>query len=167
MRTKPIPWRLVQRTSFWARTVAEEDSGCLIWLGSGLRDGYGTIKIYRDELKIGIFLAHRVAWALHHKKDPGRLLVCHTCDNPPCINPKHLFAGTHFQNTMDARNKGRLHGGNIHGEQHYCAKLTSSEIRRIRLLHQRGTSPANIARQFSIERGHVYNIVNRHCWAWL
>jgi hypothetical protein len=63
---------------------------------------------------------HRIAWEIAHgKAPPAHLEVCHTCDNPPCVNPAHLFLGTHSDNALDASRKGRLN--NAHARKTHCA----------------------------------------------
>lgn len=79
-----------------------DPSGCWVWLGSANKKGYGSICINgRSQL------AHRVSYELFNGPI-GDLLACHTCDNPSCVNPAHLFAGDAFANMQDASRKNRL-----------------------------------------------------------
>lgn len=92
---------------FWARVdkVAGKD-GCWPWTGGKSKGGYGSIRgRYRAHL-----LPHRVAFFFETGTDPGAAQVCHTCDNPPCCNPAHLFLGNHEINMADKASKGRARG---------------------------------------------------------
>ena len=87
-----------------ARTAVTE-AGCREWVGERRR-GYGIVTHEKRR-----WYAHRLAWTLANGPIPNGLLVCHRCDNPPCINVEHMFLGTNADNMQDASTKGRLRGG--------------------------------------------------------
>lgn len=88
---------------FWARTWV--DDGCWIWYGPTYPNGYGYLHANRPlRTTIG---AHRVSWIIHFGPIPDELHVLHKCDNPPCVNPEHLFIGTPQDNVDDMIQKGR------------------------------------------------------------
>lgn len=82
--------------------MPEPMSGCWLWTGNTNNSGYGTIAVNRKPS-----LAHRISFTLYKGKFKKTLCVCHSCDNPSCVNPDHLFLGTHKDNVHDMYKKGR------------------------------------------------------------
>jgi hypothetical protein len=86
-----------------ANYTAIPGPGFWLWLGGWTLDGYG--KVTRSGKYID--MAHRMFYRAHVGEIPAGMFVCHKCDTPPCINPAHLFLGTHAENVMDMWTKGR------------------------------------------------------------
>lgn len=100
------------------------DSGCWEWTASKDKDGYGVFKgeLYSQKLN----KAHRFSWALSNNQQiPKDMSVCHSCDNPSCVNPSHLWLGSTAENQQDKWTKGR--GGILRGDELPQAKLTESQ----------------------------------------
>lgn len=88
---------------FWAKVDASGGSdACWPWTGSKKEKGYGQVSRNNRQQRV-----HRVAYEFHNGPIPAGLFVCHSCDNPPCCNPKHLWLGSASDNSADMRNKGR------------------------------------------------------------
>ncbi len=102
---------LVWLDRFWAK-VDRSGPGCWPWMGAHNPRGYGNFAIGDMTVR-----ASRMAWELSFGPIPDGLWVLHTCDNPPCCNPAHLFLGTHAANMADMKAKGRAPGGNAVGER--------------------------------------------------
>lgn len=85
----------------------KDDGGCWLWTGSLSRRNYGFVGNFSMAKRIGMYQAHRLSFVIHKGAIPEGMFVCHHCDNPPCINPEHLFLGTHADNMQDMKNKGR------------------------------------------------------------
>lgn len=86
----------------WKYVAVGAPDECWPWTAATRRRGYGIFTVNRRN-----FVAHRLAFQVATGIDPGELLVCHTCDNPPCCNPAHLFLGTNSDNMRDMVAKGR------------------------------------------------------------
>lgn len=101
-------------------------------------------------------LAHRVAYVLYVGPIPDDLCVLHCCDNPPCVNPAHLFLGTVADNNEDRDTKGRHVA--LHNEDHGSTRITDDQVEAIRELCRRGIPQKLIARAVGISQSHVSNI---------
>lgn len=107
LRSKDILHRMHRLLhTFWDRVAIGEPDECWIWQAGRSSDGYGVFKVGPGTRAS----SHRVAWALHNQAEPRKAHVCHTCDNPLCCNPGHLFLGTARDNMADKVKKGRARG---------------------------------------------------------
>jgi hypothetical protein len=88
---------------FWSKVNIPSLYACWEWTASKQRRGYGRFKLNSKPEK-----AHRIAWSLVNGKIPEGMCILHKCDNPPCVNPLHLFLGTHADNMKDMRQKNRF-----------------------------------------------------------
>lgn len=108
-------------------------------------------------------MAHRVSWYLHHGEIPVGMIICHKCDNPPCVNPDHLFLGTHQDNIEDKCSKGRAGGGSMPGESNANAKLTEQQVLEIRK-SLGAISHAELARMYGVAKVTIDKISTRNIW---
>lgn len=141
---------------FWSRV--DKTGTCWVWTGApATKEGYGRVGI--DGRK---HLVHRLSYVLANGQIPDGLLVLHTCDNPPCVRPDHLFVGTDADNRADMVAKGRQ--VILHGEDHPRAKLSQADVDRIRSEVAGGRMQKDLAAEYGVTRQLVSAIVNRKCW---
>lgn len=148
-------------------TKQDAASKCQLWTGSLDKDGYGWFTAQGRLLR-----AHRVAYCLSSGTNPGYLHVCHTCDNPQCCNPEHLFLGTNQENTADRVRKNRSakgprpdKSGSARGERQHLAKLTADNVKTIRKMRCSGLTQQQIADQFPfITRRAIAHVLNGKTW---
>jgi len=134
------------------------DSNCWSWTGSKDRNGYGVFGHHRNKQ----LRAHRAAYEFHVGAIPTGMFVCHSCDNPSCINPKHLFVGTAKDNTQDMIKKQRK--TILYGELHPNSKLSNDQVLRIKQLRKQNIPLNDIANQFCISFQTVSSIAKGTTW---
>ena len=149
--------------------VKTMENGCDEWTGAqDLKRGYG--KVWVPELH-KLARVTRVAYAIAFGPFPQELDVCHHCDNPRCVNPKHLFLGTASDNLKDCSRKGRL-GGICTPERNGWSKgvgfkLSEQDVLRIRSLVASGVSRQAVAEQYRVGKYTIRDIVQRRTWKFI
>lgn len=141
-------------------------SSCWPFVGKCQNGGYGVL--HTGGSRGRTVYAHRVAWAIANGRDPGRMAVCHRCDNPPCCNPAHLFLGTIGDNSRDMVAKGRHRGGpppGLRGERIGSSKLTADKVREIRRRSAAGEGSGALGRIYGVDSSSIRQIVRRETWA--
>ncbi len=129
---------------------------CIQWKGYKNACGYGVYPSHRKNQ-----LAHRVIWRILNGIIPKGLCILHRCDNPSCINPKHLFLGTQTDNMRDASKKKRF---DTKGEKNGRAILTKRKVKQIKKLLKEGGKVYQIARKYNVNWSVIENIKLKRRW---
>lgn len=179
----------IREQRFWDKvnkdgpTMPHMTTPCWEWIGSRNKQGYG---------QFGAGGAHRYSFLLHFGELPTDKDICHTCDNPPCIRPDHLFSGTTQDNILDMERKGRAYhpGGLNHGTytkpesrtygqrngmytkpesivrgtKHPNSKLTEEQVVEIRNLHEQGMGYRKLAKLYEVGQTTIGHIIKRDNW---
>jgi len=146
---------------FWAKVDRRGLDECWPWLGARTGHfGHGVFESFMTGQKA--YGAHRASWELHNGRIPDGLVIMHTCDNPPCVNPRHLRADTQAENQHDKARKGRA--ARLPGASHPLASVAYEDATVIWRLSAVGIPQAAIARQFGISQTTVNRILNRPSW---
>lgn len=143
---------------FLQRIDINTPNGCWLWTAGRFDKGYGAFRVNGKQLK-----AHRWAYEHYIGPIPAGQLVCHSCDVPACVNPDHLFIGSHDDNMRDMTAKGRCNP--IRGSRSRLARLTEEEVRAIRALADTGVYQREIGERYGISQGAVSMILAGRRWA--
>ncbi|MHB8273075.1 HNH endonuclease [Bradyrhizobium sp.] len=172
---------------FEQKFIPEPNSGCWLWTAATDEHGYGRFRIgSKIDGTRRTAIAPRVSWSIYKGKIPEATNVLHSCDNPYCVNPDHLFLGTQNDNMKDCSAKGRTSKGDRHsliqkshiptgkdhwrygqpgnnpGEKHWAARLSADDVRAIRA---DARTCEQIAKEYQVSFQQVARIKNRERWA--
>lgn len=148
-----------------SRISIDESTGCWDWQGYR-RKGYGFMSVGSrlDQTKRQK-PAHRLSYEIFVGNIPPGLMVCHKCDNPGCINPKHLFLGTNQDNVNDREQKGR--NNHYFGESDPNAILTTRDVLDARKARTNGATFRGLAHQYGVHVNTITRAVKGATWAHL
>ena len=162
-----------QKRKFFLKTESGYYQDCWNWQGRSDKDGYGIICIKRIPRR-----ASRVSYMIHFGKIPESMLVLHTCDNTKCVNPSHLFVGTHRANMNDKVIKSRcnMQSGENHwtkrnpqlikrDKARYRTKLTTGMVIEIRELMASGARTVDVSSKYGISCVHARKIASGEKWS--
>lgn len=148
----------LERLSNLLNKNTKKTDGCWLWTSSRSKHGYGHLRWKNKYIS-----AHRASYMLFHGEIQKNLVVCHKCDNPPCVNPDHLFIGTRKDNMQDMIKKGRAHF--VAQYNHPMKKINFDIAEKIRMLiKNKEKSICEISKEFNLSKDYIYNIKNNKVW---
>jgi len=136
--------------------IVNEKTGCWEFQGTRNPKGYGLVKVKGEK-----WLAHRLSYMHYKGPIPKGMLVCHSCDNPPCVNPNHLFLGSNRLNMIDMAMKGR--GGKKKGATHIQSKFIDP-VEFQKALDELGQDYDALAERFGCSYGYVIRYLRGETW---
>jgi len=154
---------------FWDKVDKRGQDECWEWTAYTDKCGYGHIRIDGE-----MPLAHRISWGIHNGPIPEMdgtdyrgTCVCHTCDNPGCVNPNHLFIATHAENIKDRSIKGRTSRKSVNqGEDYGMSKLTEDMVRMIRRYYKNGGCTQSwLAQIYGVTQTNIGCVIRLQTWS--
>jgi hypothetical protein len=156
---------------FWDKVLKISEDGCWLWIAGKVSKGYGAFSPPGKTQ----WAAHRFSFLLRHGRIKRDAYICHTCDVPACVNPAHLWEGTHEKNMADMVAKNRSATGERNasclypekrkrGELHPKAILTAELVREIRRLRKEGVFIKQIAKQLNTSWHATYDVLRNRTW---
>ena len=155
----------IEISNFLERMMDLNTQDCIEWPFSKDKWGYGRCQ------RLGERRAHRVSYKMVYGSIKSGMSICHKCDNPSCVNPLHLFEGTHQDNMEDMKRKGRractdgMKFCDNKGEKHGKAKLTSEHVKSIRLFYSlEQVTQKKLSEMYGVYRQAINDVINRVTW---
>ncbi len=143
---------------FFNKIQINNKTNCWEWIAAKTSQGYGSFRLNGRDKSV-----HRLSYEFFYGINPGKLLVCHKCDNKKCVNPHHLFLGTQKDNIDDAIKKGRV--ANQEGEFNNSSKLTLIEVLEIKKKLFIGLEQKVIAIQHNVHPSTISAIKTGRNWS--
>jgi hypothetical protein len=147
----------LEQGRFWAKVIRAGQSECWLWTGAKTPAGYGKMNL------AGAFrYAHHLSLILDGRERPEGAITLHSCDNPSCVNPRHLSWGDQGQNMRQAQTRGRApHHGRVPGMKNGNSRLTDDQVRAIR---EAGGTNVAIAATYGVSASLISQIRLRTAW---
>lgn len=164
LQDNPRAPRTTREARFWAKVdKSGGENACWLWTASRDQLGYGFFRMTAGEF---MWRAHRASWVLTNGEILDGVLVCHVCDNPPCVNPKHLYLGDNQTNSNDRVIRNRsTRGRPVHHGELSLHKLTLDQVREIRFRYAAGRiSQAALGCEYNISQTQVSRIICGKRW---
>jgi hypothetical protein len=135
----------------------QKTESCWIWTGARNDKGYGNFRLNGKTV-----YSHRVSYEIHKGPIQHKLFVCHSCDNPICLNPGHLFLGSQKDNMVDMKAKGRASRVvRSEGEEHWCSKLDYNKAVEIRASTE---SQRSLGLKYEVSQYAIYAVKTGKTW---
>lgn len=150
---------LVMLADLWRQTN-REPNGCIVWVGARDPQNYGATYAFGKHWR-----ASRLMYFLYHGEIGKDQCICHSCDNPPCVNPDHLFSGTNIENRADCVRKGRTRAAR--GTRSPFSKLTEDQVLAIRARYKsrdRRNGMNALGREFGVMPCTIWDIIHEKKW---
>ena len=143
---------------FWSKVDVRGEDECWEWLNATYINGYGAFRFNGKNIR-----AHRFAMLLDGRDIVGKV-VRHSCDNPPCVNSKHLLIGSQKENMLDRVERGHFFTNPRKGESHPNSKFTNADILKINELLDKGMYQKDVAEIYGVHRSTIDRIRNKRAW---
>lgn len=149
-------------STFWSKVDKNASNDCWLWTGSKYSDGYGRTKRFKKYR-----LCHKISYELHKGPVPIGIFVCHSCDIRSCVNPNHLWLGTHNDNMKDMVKKKRSKNGIMRGEKNPMAILFEVDVKAIKLAISDGETNVSIGKRFGVHHSTISAIKRKKNWLFI